>query len=218
VPTIRGVIFDLDGTLVDSNDAHILAWVEALAEFGWNVTQEQVRPLVGMGSDKLLPALAGVALDSNEGHPVSTRRQALMARFVPQLRPFPGAVELVEALRRRGLRIALASSATRPDVDRLLAQIGLENSFDAIVSAGEATHSKPDPDIVESARAALGLPASECVMIGDTRYDLEAARRAEIPSIAFLCGGMPEDTLGDALAIYEGPADLLEHLDASPLV
>ncbi|HEY0136170.1 MAG TPA: HAD hydrolase-like protein, partial [Nannocystis sp.] len=66
--------------------------------------------------------------------------------------------------------------------------------------------------------AALGLPASECVMIGDTRYDLEAARRAEIPAIAFLCGGMPEDTLGDSLAIYDGPADLLEHLDASPLM
>lgn len=212
------MIFDLDGTLIDSNDAHILAWVEALAEFGWTVTQEQVRPLVGMGSDKLLPALTGVALDSPEGHPVSTRRQKLMARFDPQLRLFPGAAELLTALRRRGLRIALASSATRPDVDRMLALTGIGGSFDAVVSAGEAEHSKPDPDIVEAARAALGLPASEVMMIGDTRHDLEAARRAEIPALAFRCGGAPEDTLGDSVAIYDGPADLLEHLENSPLV
>lgn len=218
VPKIRGVIFDLDGTLVDSNDAHILAWVEALAEFGWEVTQEQVRPLVGMGSDKLLPALVGVGLDSHEGHPVEKRRQALMTRFIPQLLAFPGAVDLVATLRRRGLRVALASSGTRPDVDHLLALIGLDSSFEAVVTAGEAAHSKPAPDIVEMARAALGLPASECVMIGDTRYDLEAARRAGIPAIGFRCGGMPEDTLGDAVAIYDGPADLLAHLDGSPLV
>ena len=218
VPTIRGVIFDLDGTLVDSNDAHILAWVEALAEFGWEVTQEQVRPLVGMGSDKLLPALVGVALDSHEGHPVEKRRQALMTRLIPTLRPFPGAVDLITTLRQRGLRLALASSGTRPDVDHLLASIGLDGSFEAVVSSGEVAHSKPAPDIVEMARAALGLAASECIMIGDTRYDLEAARRAGIPAIGLLCGGMPEDTLGDAVAIYDGPADLLAHLDASPLV
>ena len=218
VPTIRGVIFDLDGTLVDSNDAHVLAWVEALAEFGWTVTQEQVRPLVGMGGDKLLPALVGVAAAGPEGHPVLKRRQALIARFVPQLRLFRGGAALLDALRRRGLRLALASSGTRPEVDRLLALGSLERSFDAIVSADEAARSKPDPDIVEAARAALELPASEVVMIGDTHYDLEAARRAGIATLAFRCGGAPEASFAGAVAIYDGPADLLANLDRSPPV
>ena len=149
MPTIRGVIFDLDGTLVDSNEAHVLAWVDALAEFDWTVTQEQVRPLIGMGGDKLLPALIGIADDSPEGRPLVRRRDHLMARVVPTLRPFPGAQALVEALHERGLRLAV-----------------------------EAEHSKPDPDIVAAARAALGLAASEVVKIGDTRYDLEASRRS----------------------------------------
>ncbi len=218
VPTIRGVIFDLDGTLVDSNDAHILAWVEALAEFGWSVTPEQVRPLVGMGGDKLLPALVGVAEDGPEGRPISRRRKSLLARLVPTLRPFPGVQPLIAALRRRGLRLALASSGYRGDVERLLALAGLGDSFDAIVSADEVEHSKPDPDIVEAARAALGLPASEVVMIGDTRHDIVAAGRAGIVAIALRCGGAPEDTLAGAAAIYDGPEDLLARLEDSPLV
>ncbi len=218
MPKIRGVIFDLDGTLVDSNDAHVLAWVEALAEFGWTVTQEQVRPLVGMGGDKLLPALVGIAEDGPEGLPISRRRERLMARFVPTLRPFQGAKALLEALRKRGLRLAVASSGKHGDVEKLLALAGLQGHLDAVISADEAERSKPDPDIVETARAALDLPASEVVMIGDTRYDLEAARRAGITAIAFRCGGAPEDTLAGAAAIYDGPADLLAQLDQSLLL
>ena len=218
MPTIRGVIFDLDGTLVDSNEAHVLAWIEALAEFGWTATPEQVRPLVGMGGDKLLPALIGVAEDGPDGRPISRRRARLLARFVPQLRAFPGVRALLEELRRRGLRLAVATSAVRSDAERLLALIGLQDGFDVVVSNDEAEHSKPDPDIVEAARAALGLPASEVVMVGDTRYDLEAARRAGITAVALRCGGAPEDTLSDAAAIYDGPEDLLARLDRSPLV
>lgn len=217
MPKIRGVIFDLDGTLVDSNDAHVLAWVEALAEFGWTVTQEQVRPLVGMGGDKLLPALVGVEEHGPEGLPISRRRERLMARFVPTLRPFPGTRPLIEALRKRGLRLAMASSGNHGDVERLLERAELQGCFDAVISADDAERSKPDPDIVEAARAALDLPASEVVMIGDTHYDLEAARRAGITAIAFRCGGAPEATLAGAAAIYDGPADLLAQLERSPL-
>lgn len=218
MPTIRGVIFDLDGTLVDSNDAHVLAYVEALAEFGWTVTQEQVRPLIGMGADKLLPTLLGIDADGPEGRPVNRRREHLVARFVPTLRAFPGVVPLIAALRRRGLRLAVASSGTRSDVENLLALAGLQDGFDAVISASEVEHSKPAPDIVEAARAALGLPASEVVMVGDTCYDIAAARRADIACIALRCGGNADDTLAGALAIYDDPADLLARLDDSPLV
>jgi HAD superfamily hydrolase (TIGR01509 family) len=217
VPTIRGVIFDLDGTLVDSNEAHVLAWIEALAEFGWTVTAAQVRPLIGMGADKLLPALIGVAEDGPDGRPISGRRARLLARFAPQLRPFPGVRALLDALRRRGLRLAVATSAVREDAERLLARAGLHDCFDVVVSADEAARSKPDPDIIEAAREALGLPPSEVVMVGDTRFDIAAARRAGITAIALRCGGSADETLAEAAAIYDDPADLLAQLETSPL-
>ncbi len=214
---IRGVIFDLDGTLVDSNDAHTLAWVESLAEFGWTVTPAQVRPLIGMGGDKLLPTLIGIEEDSAEGRPIRRRRSRLMARYTESMRPCHGARALLDALRARGLRLAVATSAHASDVDALLTAAGVRGCFDVVISAGDAERSKPDPDIVEAARAALGLSSGEVVMVGDTCYDLEAARRAGIPTIALRCGGADPASLAGAAAIYDDPADLLQHLEDSPL-
>lgn len=210
-----GVIFDLDGTLVDSNDAHALTWTEALAEFGFTVPFARVRPLIGMGGDKLLPALVGVAEDSPEGRPVVRRRDVLMARAIEGLRPFPGARALLDELRARGRRLVLASSGRGGDVARILAGAGLDGAFDAVVTASDAERSKPDPDIVQAALAALG--PGRAVMVGDTIYDLVAARRAGIPALALRCGGAPEADLADAAAIYDDPADLLARLDGSPL-
>lgn len=214
---IRGVIFDLDGTLVDSNEAHVLSWTEALGEFGWQVAPEQVRPLIGMGGDRLLPALIGIAEEAPEGRPISRRRQRLMERFLPELRPFAGAQALLRELGRRGLRRAVASSASRADVDRMLERAGLVGCFEAVISADEAASSKPAPDVVEAARTKLGLEPGEVIMVGDTRYDVAAARRVGIPAIGLRCGGADDAALAGAVAIYDGPAELLAEIDRSPL-
>jgi HAD superfamily hydrolase (TIGR01509 family) len=217
VAPVRGVIFDLDGTLVDSNDAHVIAWVEALAEFGWTVTPGQVRPLIGMGGDKLLPALIGVREDGPDGRPIVRRRARIFARMIPDLRPFPGVDALLVALRRRGLRLALASSASAVDVDPLLRAARLHDRFDAIVTSDDADRSKPDPDLVSAALARLELAPGEVVLIGDTPYDIAAARRADVDTIAFRCGGSPDEALTGAVAVHDGPADLLAHLGRSRL-
>lgn len=214
---IRGVIFDLDGTLVDSTEAHVLSWVEALGEFGWTVAPELVRPLIGMGGDKLLPALIGVPEDGPEGRPIRKRRQRLMERLLPELRPFPGAQALLREVKGRGLRRALASSGDRKDVEQLLAVGGLGECFDHVVTADDAGRSKPDPDVIAAALARLGLAAGEVIMVGDTRYDVLAARKLGISTIGLRCGGASDEALVGTVAIYDDPMALLEQIEASVL-
>jgi HAD superfamily hydrolase (TIGR01509 family) len=215
----RGVIFDVDGTLIDSNDAHARAWVDALAEYGHRVDFARVRPLIGMGGDKLLPEVIGVAEDTPEGEAISERRaDVFRSRHLPDLRAFPKARELVERLERDGTAVTIASSATKEDLVALLDKAGLRSLADCAASKDDAERSKPDPDIVHAALARLGLRPDDVVMVGDTPYDVEAAQRAGLRAIAFRCGGGWSDADFDgATAIYDGPADLLARLDESPL-
>jgi HAD superfamily hydrolase (TIGR01509 family) len=215
----RGIIFDVDGTLIDSNDAHAHAWVDALREYGHDVDFARIRPLIGMGGDKLLPEVIGVAEDSTEGRAISGRRgDVFRLRHLAQLRPFPKARELVERLERDGRTVTVASSATKDDLEALLDKVGLRHLADFAASKDDAERSKPDPDIVHAALGRIGLPPAEVVMIGDTPYDVEAAKRAGIRAIAFRCGGGWTDAdFADAAAIFDGPADLLAHLDESPI-
>ncbi len=216
--TTRGVLLDVDGTLVDSNDAHARAWVEALAEQGLNVPFEKVRRLIGMGGDKLLPRVTGLTEDSAEGKRIAERRREIfLSRYVPSLRPTPGAPELVRHLRARGLRLAVASSAKKDELGALLRVCGAEGLIKGETSSDDADRSKPDPDIVHAALQEIGLPSGQAVMLGDTPYDVESAGRAEVRVIAFRCGGWGDEDLAGALAIYDAPADLLAHYDSSPL-
>jgi HAD superfamily hydrolase (TIGR01549 family) len=214
---IRGVILDVDGTLVDSNDAHARSWVEALAEAGIDVPYERVRSLIGMGSDKLLPAAAGIDAESAQGKKVSACRQELFKARLPSLRPFPAVKEMLERLRHHGLSLVVASSAKKDELRALLKLCGADQLIEDHTSADDAESSKPDPDIVQAALDDLELSPDMVVMIGDTPYDLEAARRAGIPCIAFRCGGWTDSQLSGALAIYDDPADLLAHFESSPL-
>jgi HAD superfamily hydrolase (TIGR01509 family) len=215
---LRGVIFDVDGTLVDSNDAHAHAWVASLREAGHAVPFERVRPLIGMGGDKLLPSAAGVSADSAEGQQIGQRRGAIFReRFLPRLRPFAGAPELVRELKARGLRLGVASSAEEEDLRLLLEIAGAASLLDVRTSGDDAKSSKPDPDVVTAALRRLGCAADETVMIGDTPYDVAAARAAGVGCLAFRCGGWDDQGLAGAIAVYEGPLDLLRRLDASPL-
>ncbi len=215
---IEGVILDVDGTLVDSNDAHAQSWVEALAEHGHDVPFERVRPLIGMGSDKVLPAASGLDVESEEGERITERRkQIFKERHVPRLRAFPGVRALLERMRADGLELVVASSATEEDLKPLLEIAGAEELIERSTSSDDAEESKPDPDIVRAALASSGLPADQVLMIGDTPYDVAAGARAGVGVIALRCGGWTAEELAGALAVYEDPADLLAGYESSPL-
>ena len=215
---MKAVVLDVDGTLVDSNDAHAEAWVDALAEHGHVVPFTRIRPLVGMGADKLLPAVVGLAEESPDGARIGARRKEIFRdRYLPGVRALPGAARLVERMREQGLTLVVASSAKADELGPLLRKAGAGWLAEDSASSDDAERSKPDPDIVRAALAKTGCPAADVVMIGDTPYDVEAARRAGIAVIAFRCGGWGDADLRGAVAVYEGPDDLLARYDASPL-
>ena len=214
----RCVLFDVDGTLVDSNDQHARAWVDAFREFGFDVAYERARTLVGMGGDKLIPAAVGLSKEEPRGEALATRRAAIFRdRYLKEVRPFPRVRELVDRLRAQGLTVAVATSAQPDELRPLLRIAGLEDLLDDAASAEDAERSKPDPDIVAAALHQARCQAAESVMIGDTPYDIEAARAAGVPTIALRSGGWDDEGLGGAMAIYDGAAELLEQLERSPL-
>jgi HAD superfamily hydrolase (TIGR01509 family) len=214
----RGVILDVDGTLVDSNDAHAQAWADTLQAHGYDVTFDEVRSLIGMGSDKLLPEVSGVELESEEGEQLSKERgEHFKQNYLPELQPFPQVKPLLDRMRDQGLKLVVASSAAKADLKELLKIAHAEDLIDDATSTEEVEESKPDPDVVHAALEELGLPADQVVMIGDTPYDVEAAGRAGVAIIAVRCGGWNDDALKGAIAIYDDPADLLAHYDSSPL-
>jgi len=215
---LAGVLFDVDGTLVDSNDAHARAWVEALKEFGHDVPFARVRRLIGMGGDKLLAETAGIDAESDEGKAIQKRRLEIFTeRYLPHLSPCRGARALVQRIRADGLTIVVASSAKADELRPLLERAQVAELIDDTTSSDDAPRSKPDPDIVRAALRRGELSAERAVMIGDTPYDIEAAARSGVAVIALRCGGWDDDGLRGALAIYDDPQHLLEHYDSSPL-
>ena len=213
-----GVILDVDGTLVDSNNAHATAWVEAMAENGYKVSFDKVRPLIGMGGDKVLPETIGIRKDSEEGKHISQRRKEIFKeRFLPGLRAFQGAKELLEQMRKRGLKLAVASSADKDELKPMLDIVGAADLIEEETSSKDAKQSKPDPNVMQVTLERIGFPPDRVLMIGDTAYDIEAAKKVHVSTIAFRSGGWSDDDLAGAIAIYDGPADLLEHYDDSPL-
>jgi HAD superfamily hydrolase (TIGR01509 family) len=215
---IRCVLLDVDGTLVLSNDAHAHSWVEAFARHGYEITFEQVRPLIGMGGDKLIPRLfPELSKDSDPGKKISELRTELVInKYVPDLKPAPGSRELVQHFISQGLRLLAASSAKKQEAQALLKVARVDDILTEMTTSDDADQSKPDPDIVHAALDKINMPAEQVLMIGDTPYDVEAAGRAGIGLVAVRCGGWDEPDLHGALAIYEDPADLLARYAASP--
>jgi len=210
------VLLDVDGTLVDSNDRHADAWTRAFHEAGYQVDPAEVRTAIGMGGDNLMPRVSRLQADSPEGRRISERRgQIFRADYLPQLHPFPGARDLVLWLKQQGFVVVAASSAGRDELEPLLEVAGVAGLLSASTSSDDAEESKPDPDIIHAALAKAGIDASAAVMIGDTPYDVEAASAAGVASIAFRTGGWPDVQLCGALAIYDGPWDLLSRLTAA---
>lgn len=213
------VILDIDGTLVDSNDAHAHAWVDAFGEHGIKVPFDKVRRLIGKGSDKLLPEVSGISAEDPNGERVSARRAEIFRdHYLPSVRAFSGVRALVEALVARDLRVVVATSAKKEEVDPLLKLADVADLIDHKTSSDDAERSKPDPDIVAAALKRARVAPDRAVMIGDTPYDVAAARRAGVDCIALRCGGWGDQDLKGAIAVYDGAAELLAGLTDSPLV
>ena len=215
---LRGILLDIDGTLIDSNDHHAQAWVDTLEHFGIPVEFEKVRRLIGMGGDKLLPEISGIEKESKKGEELSEYRSALFKKtYLPKIRAFPRTRELVQRLRDDGLTIVVATSAAKDELKGLLKAAGVEDLIEEKATAGDADNSKPDPDIVIAALDRSELDAGEVFMLGDTPYDIEAAGKAGVAVVALRSGGWNDDELKGAIAIYDDPADLLANYDDSPI-
>lgn len=208
----RAAIFDVDGTLLDSVDLHAMAWHEAMAAFHHNVSFEQVRSQIGKGGDKLIP----VFLSSNDQNVHGAELEAWRSKrfksaYLPLIRPFSAVPELLQRAREAGLRLAVASSAKREELDRYLDIAGISHLIDATTSSEDVAESKPAPDVFEVVLKKLKIDAKDAVAIGDTPYDAEAAGKAGVPTIGVLCGGFNESDLRRAgcIEVYPGPAALL---------
>jgi len=207
---LRGVLFDVDGTLVASNEAHARSWADTLNEIGYDVPYDVIWPMIGMGGDKLLPAAAGIEINSTLGDRLSKRRwEIFQEKYLQHLRPTPGARELVERLKNDGYELVVASSAGGNELGALMKAAGVDDLMDAATSSSDADDSKPDPDIVEAAVKKSGFDPDELVMLGDTPYDVQAATGAQVPLIALLCGGWRMEELAGAAAYFDDPADIV---------
>ena len=217
-PTVV-VLLDIDGTLLDSNDAHAFAWVEAFAAAGRPLPYERIRPLIGKGADKLLADLLGLTEDDPRARQLTQERQRrFLTHHLPSLRPMPGARPLLEHMKAEGLVLAVATSAGSEELQALLRQAGVDDLIDESTTSSDAAHSKPDPDIVAAAVQRCGIRPIEAILIGDTPYDVESARAAGVDCIALRCGGGWDDAaLSGAVAIFDGPADLLAQWEDSPI-
>jgi HAD superfamily hydrolase (TIGR01509 family) len=217
----KAVIFDIDGTLIDTVDLHASAWVDALRHFGIEIPFEDMRMQIGKGGDQILLGLLPPDMIDKRGAEIQNFRSDLFKRdYLHRARPFPGVRELFERIKAAGQRAVLASSGKADEVDLYKEIAGIADLTDDATSSDDAERSKPFPDIF---RAALGklapLTPGEAVVVGDTPYDAEAAREAGVRSVGVLSGGFSEESLRSAgcIAVYRGTADLLERFDQSPL-
>jgi HAD superfamily hydrolase (TIGR01509 family) len=213
------VLFDVDGTLVDSVYFHTLAWWQAFRQAGYEVPMASIHRTVGMGGDRILARLLPADRDPDGDSTIMTSHAAVFATFWPSLTPLDGARELLVQCHDRGLGVALASSARERDLEVLRGVIGADDVVDAATSSADAKESKPEPDILVAALATLGVRAADAVYVGDAVWDVYAAGKLDIPAIGLTCGGTSEAELRDAGAVevYADPRALLENLADSAI-
>jgi HAD superfamily hydrolase (TIGR01509 family) len=218
---IKAVIFDVDGTLVDSNDFHIAAWQEAFRCYGKELTYRELHSQMGKGGDQLMPVFLSREELELFGSELEKLRVDLFTRkYLPRVKPFPKVRELFQRIKADELRIALASSAKKEELEGHMKNLRIEDLVDAFTSADDVQRSKPCPDVFQVALRRLGdVAPEEAIVVGDTPYDAIAARNAGMKAIGVLSGGFSEDSLRahGVIAVYRDVADLLEHYDESPL-
>jgi HAD superfamily hydrolase (TIGR01549 family) len=209
-----GVVFDVDGTLLDTNYLHVAAWWEAFRERGHDIRCADIHRALGTGSAELIERVLGKPDPS-----VSAAHSRHYAPYLGRIRPLPGAADLLGATARFGLDVMLATSAKSDEVDLMLDALGAGSAVSAVVSSGDVERAKPDPGIVQKALDQSGIDPGGAVMVGDTVWDVLAAERAGIRCIGLLCGGIAAEQLREAgaAAVYADPAALLGDIHASPI-
>jgi HAD superfamily hydrolase (TIGR01509 family) len=209
------VLFDVDGTLIDSNFHHVVAWHRAFLDIGKEVPCWRILGLIGRSGSDLVRILLGDDLAEQHGSHVKKLHTGYFVDFAPLLRPLPGARELLEAIQERGWRAVLATSAGQPELAVLREALDAEDLIDEVTSASDADEAKPDPDIVTTALERIDAQPADAIFLGDTVWDVQAGRRAGVPTAAVLTGGIPREALENAgaAAIYAGPLEVLAHLE-----
>jgi len=208
----RAAIFDIDGTLVDSNNLHAEAWGEIFRRFGVDLPHDRIRAQIGKGGDNLLPALLPPELVERCGEEMEEARKALFKRdYMPRVRAFPGVKQLFEGLKASGAHIVLATSAAEEELESHKRTLDIADLIDGATSADDVERSKPCPDIFQAALVKLpGVSPNEAVVVGDTPYDMQAAGRAGVQKVGVRCGGFPEADLlsAGAAGLFDGPWSL----------
>jgi HAD superfamily hydrolase (TIGR01509 family) len=211
----KGVLFDVDGTLVDTPYLHTVSWWQALRQYEHDVEMAKIHRAIGMGADRILDHLIGPQRDHADDDNIRAAHTSLYAIYWFRLRPTPGARRLVETVAERGMRVVLASSASRPELEAMLRTLAADDAIDTVVGLDDAGASKPAPDIIRLALDRTTLRAEEVVFVGDSVWDVYACRALAIPCVGLTCGGISAAELLDAGAtrVYEHPRALLEAID-----
>lgn len=218
----KAVIFDIDGTLLDSVDLHAEAWQEAFRHFGYEIPFEEIRSQIGKGGDQLLPVFLSEEELKEKAKALEKYRGELFKKnYLPKVKAFPGVRELFEKIKAQGQELALASSAKGDELKDYERIANIEDLVEVETSSADAEKSKPHPDIFEVALERLHkkVKPEEAIVVGDSPHDAEGAKRAGLRTIGVRCGGFPEAALRGAgcIAIYDGPEDLLRNYETSPL-
>lgn len=217
----KAVIFDLDGTLVDSVHFHAEAWVKAFEQYGYHTAFEDLRQQIGKGGDYILPEFISEDEIEKDGDKISDyRKQYYQENYLPKVKSFPKVRELLERVKADGNQIVLASSARPETVQHYQELLGIKDLIDGVTTTGDVEKAKPHPDIFLAALNHLkGVNRESVIVVGDSPYDAEAAQKVSLPTIGVLCGGFSEKILKEAgcIAIYKDPADLLDNYEESPL-
>lgn len=208
------VLFDVDGTLVDTNYLHVVAWWRAFGHGGHTVAMTDIHRLIGQGSDQLVESLLG-----HDDEQVRRAHTNFYSPYLEQLHAFPGVPDLLRAVAHRGLTVVLATSASEKEAARLREAIDADDSIDAVTDKGDVESSKPAPDLIEAALDAVDVEAADALFVGDTVWDVEAAKKVGVDTVAVLTGGISEAELRDAGAIevHRDVRHLLENLDSSAI-
>jgi HAD superfamily hydrolase (TIGR01509 family) len=219
-PMIRAILFDIDGTLIDTVDFHAEAWQKAFREIGKEIPFQEIRSQIGKGGDQLLPVfLSREELEQHEESLSERRAEIFRESYLARVKPFPGVRELMQRLQRDGKAVVLASSAKGDELQEFKRIAGIDDLIGAETSSDDADKSKPHPDIFLAALERAKVRPEEALAVGDTPYDAEAAGKAGVKTVGVLCGGFPEESLRAAgcVAIYRDPQELLARYGESPL-
>jgi HAD superfamily hydrolase (TIGR01509 family) len=208
----KAILFDVDGTLVDSNDLHARAWVDTFDRFGVIAPFEKVREQIGKGGDNLMPVFLDSATIDARGEEITAARSTIFKQsYAPEVEPFAEVRSLFQRAAADGWTIVLATSGTSEEIEPYLDMLDCRDIVSVVTTSDDAERSKPDPDIFAAAMAKAGVTADRAIVVGDSPYDMEAAGKLGIPAIAVRCGCFDDQTLLDAgaIALYDSPSDLL---------